>query len=151
MPNYIKALKNGFDSARRAQAAKDSIFQAFTELNEQIGPETKNRVKIKVHRKQKDLDPFNTAINFFNRPEHYEALVAFNPEEKSPDYIEIATWKMDKMGFPCRISWEGQEHICEDLESLKNCFAELISDPLVGQKLFSLFSKETKSKVQKPN
>ncbi|MHC4443583.1 MAG: hypothetical protein ACYTA5_13380 [Planctomycetota bacterium] len=47
---------------------------------------------------------------------------------------------MDRCGYPCKLIWSQQEHVCEDRIALESCLAELLRDPIVGERLYALMN-----------
>ena len=149
MVDYGKALEEGFAAARRADAARQEIEEVFTDLRTQVLTATANRIQIE--RLQYEVEDTGWAALLYTFPQKpkdkYWAIAAFNPSVGRNKAVQLARWVQDNAGYPCKVTWSQQEHICEDREALSICLAELLSDPVVGQKLNSL----TKLKPQKTN
>ena len=137
MADYIKAFKHGLGAAEAADRARNEIRAVFVELDEQLKKETGNKISIdrKEFNMPQTLPEALTLVGLGKKRETYWAIIALNPSfAESPAKI-LATWSMDRAGYPCKIVWGGEDHTCEDKEALENSLAELLQDPLVGEKL----------------
>jgi len=148
MPDFTKALEEGFAAARKADAARKEIGEVFDELQAQILQATENKVVIERRLLRDDsqlADPL--AIIGLGRPvlRHW-AIVAINPSADGDKIFQLARWGMDKAGYPCTVTWSKQDHICEDKEALINCLSDLLKDPVVGEKLYTLKQLEPAKK-----
>ncbi len=52
----------------------------------------------------------------------------------------LARWEADPCGYPCKLIWAEQEHICEDRTALEICLAGFLRDPIVGQRLYGVMN-----------
>ena len=149
MPDFAKALKEGFEAARRAEAARHEIDQIFDDLSEQVLKATDG--KVEICRTQYEVEETGWPITMFTFPpkpkDKYWAIAAFNPTIGRKKKIQLARWVPGGAGYPCKVTWYKQENICQDGGSLATCLAEMLSDPIVGQKLHSL----TKLEPEKTN
>jgi hypothetical protein len=151
MPDYSKALQDGFDRARKADAARKEIDAVFEDLKNQILTATDNKVSIERRRMTIPTPEISTvsAPGFFSLPAppvRYWAIVAFNPNLPKEKLFELAGWEMDKAGYPCKVTWSKQEHICEDKNALTACLFELLSDPTIAEMLYTLTKLEQTKK-----
>ena len=150
MNDFAKALKKGFESAKRAADARKEILEVFKELHEQVMNATGGKVSIERELREVKPDPSETAAEKFIKsfkfpsaaPEKYWAIVAFNPTLPEDVHRPIASWSQESAGYPCSVTWGGQRHICEDKVALSNCLAELLEDPDVAGTLFSLMQRQ---------
>ncbi|MGD0089389.1 MAG: hypothetical protein ABSE73_05665 [Planctomycetota bacterium] len=142
MIDYAKALKQGFDAARQATAARNEIVQVFKDLNDQVNRATGDKVAIRLRdpERRQELD----GSGHWTGGEQYKVIAAFNPTVDPKTDVKLATLAMDKAGYPCNVKWGNQEHICEDGEALALCLSDLLSDPLVGQKIQTLMEPKKK-------
>ncbi len=138
MVDYTKALKQGFDAARRAEAARKEIDCVFLDLNTQILQATENRLSIE--RRQYELDnpaAFSTTVwSTFSPPiiRKVWKIVAFNPAVGKDKEVPIASWEVDRTGYPCKVTWNKEEHLCENREALALCLSELSLEMIKGTK-----------------
>lgn len=144
MPDFAKALEEGFEAARRAEVARHEIDQIFDELSKQLLKATDG--KVKISRTQYEVEETGWAITPFAFPpkpkDHYWAIAALNPTIGRKSQVQLARWVPGEGGYPCTVAWHKQENICQDGASLATCLAEMLSDPIVGQKLRSLTKLE---------
>lgn len=143
MTDYFAALKRGLEAAEATDRARKEIDEVFYDLNEQLAKETKE--KIRIDRKEYETQKWNFASgSIFDliKKETYWVLVAFNPSIAKSPVTKLANWFMDRAGYPCKIKLGDKVFICEDREALENSIAELLQDPLVGEKLYALMQLE---------
>ena len=144
MPDFRKALEQGFEAARKADIAKKEIDEVFNDLKTQVLSGTGNKVLIERGQIRDDSLPatFREVLTFGGAPAPgYSAIVAFNPSAKKK-LVELARWEVDKAGYPCTVTWSKQAHVCENKEALINCLSDLLKDPVVGEKIYTLTKLE---------
>jgi hypothetical protein len=44
--------------------------------------------------------------------------------------------------YPATLTWNDEERQCADKEALENCLAELLRDPIIGEKLQTLINQK---------
>ncbi len=144
MIDFVEALEEGFLSARRATDARTEIDKVFTELDGQVQRASGGRLSIKRGHRTRAQAVLEKMAEVFALPpgptEAFSAIVAHNPKVKEGHQREIATWSQDNAGYPCRVAWGHQEHICEDKEALSECLADLLRDPEVASTLLRLMN-----------
>lgn len=139
MTDYAAAFAQGLEAAQQAEVAKKEIDAVFAELNANIKDVSGGRVEI-GRRPFKEqslllgqnplLDPAGEALRALKRP---DAIVATNPRVLEAPILRLARWQPNPNGYPCKISWAGQDRYCEDKQALENCLLELLRDPDVGR------------------
>jgi len=150
MADFKEALEQGFVAARKADLARKEIDEVFDELKAQILQATENKVLIErrlVHGDSQTVDPLSV-LGLSRRPPliRHWAIVALNPSVDEGTIFELAQWARDKTGYPCTVTWNKQDHICEDKGALINCLSDLLKDPVVGGKLHTLKQLEPTKK-----
>jgi hypothetical protein len=148
MVDYTKALKQGFEAARRADAARKEIDEVFIELNNQVLKATDNKLSIERREYEEQQSYPNISLSAFMGAQTINVwyIVAYNPTIGKNKEAKIARWVRDKAGYPCIVKWSDQERICEDREALSLSLSELLSDPIVGQILYRLSNMEPQKK-----
>lgn len=150
MVDYAKALREGFEAASRAEVARREIDGVFTEMNKQVLAATENKVSIVRMECERAVRTWQativSSILFPIPKEKYWAIVGFNPSVGSSSEVLLATWTMGKAGYPCVVTWDDTEHECLDREALATCLQELLSDPVIGQRLLALTKLEPRQK-----
>jgi hypothetical protein len=153
MTDYVKAFRDGLQAAEAADAARSEIDSVFSELDRQIGAASGGKVAIARQECQLPASQWELAIPF--RPKKtYWAILAWNPTVPNSSSKLLAKWSQDARGYPCKITFERWERICEDREALENSLAELLGDATVGEKLYGLTklpqAEEATSREEKP-
>jgi len=143
MPDYTKALHEGFEAAKKAAAARKEIKEVLGIFKEQVLAASEGKLLIELQELEEPHDPVDVfkSASVFGRPQpkkFYQALVSSNPLiEKSSSY-QLARWKQSRSGYPCSLSFGQQEHQFEDRSALEEGLAELLSDPRTGEVLYKL-------------
>jgi len=149
MTDYKTAIKEGIKAAQQVDWAKREIDEVFKQLNQQLTEFFKGKIVIQ----RRSIERTKSVEELFSSPFgstlKYDAIVALNTTIPDSKPRELASWSMDKMGYPCRISWIGQEHFCEDKEALENTLSMLLKEPFVGQVLSVLSKLEPKNENTK--
>lgn len=141
MTYFGQALREGIKAAESAEVAEKEIEEIFKDLNEQIMEASDGTLSITKGLQTKAQSAFTQLRDIFSiPPEKYWAILASNPTVAESSMRQIAFWSQDGKGYPCRVSWGGQEHICEDKEALSNCLAELLRDPEVASTLRNIMN-----------
>jgi len=147
MADYIQAFKKGLEAAEPADRARKEIDSVFEDLDRQIRAGTEGRIGIKRQEFIIQRMPFTAQKleDLITPKETYWAIVAYNPQITSSPVKELSRWRHDRAGYPCKISWGGMEHTCEDKRSLENVLGRLLGDPLVGETLHVLMQVKEKT------
>ena len=151
MVDYNEAFKQGLEAAMAAGRAKKEIDSVFDDLNRQIDKIANGMIRIGREEITTTVeDPGHLVWGMYPHTAVKKkwAIVAYNPSASESPRMELASWKQDRAGYPCRIKWDQAEHICEDKEALENTLAELLRDPLVGEKLNTLMKLEETASEQ---
>jgi hypothetical protein len=142
MSDFKTALCEGFQAADDAERARKDIKDVFARLKEDVLAATDGKVLIELGQFEVTTQPLTTmeqiirSANFSPlnpRPprETYRAVAAKNPLVDS-SFKELAKWKQSRDGFPCTISWAGQERHSMDRAGLEDSLAELLRDAGIG-------------------
>lgn len=144
MTDYTKAFREGLAAAIVAERARKEINSVFLELNSQLSEATEG--KIAIDRKEYEVREAGLfSLWSFSSPkqkETYWAIAAYNPSASSQNTKQLAKWEQDHAGYPCKIISGKKETICEDKEALESSLADLLQDPLTGEKLQILIQLE---------
>jgi len=148
MADYGKALEQGIEAAKRAEAAKREIADVFEDLKIQVLAATSGRVLITVkEREGMDLmEAMRRMPGLLRIPSQFVSMEAHepyrisacNPTTKQGNDFALAFLELDPAGYPCTISWGDRTNVCRDKEAVSECLAELLTDPTVGQQLYVL-------------
>jgi hypothetical protein len=148
MADFKKALAEGFVAAEKAEIARKEVQQILEKLKADIlaASEGKLLLEIRTFEEPKGAaESWKTGVSVVEiyqkalEPKKiYEALMASNPKVAEKRFKELARWKQAKDGYPCSLIWGKQERQCEDRAALEEGLAELLKDPVVGEKLYSL-------------
>lgn len=141
MTDYVEAAKQGLKAAELADRARKEIDEVFAELDQQIRKGMNGKISIYRRQNVKRKNPLSIAdatATFINDMRAYWAISVSNPRVLKGPVKDLAEWEQDPAGYPCKIGWGKKTYICEDREALERTLAELLQDPLVGEKLYAL-------------
>lgn len=148
MVDFSEAYKEGLEAAKKAEVAKKEIDEVFADLNRALEKESKGNISIERKRYVKKGTRKATGLEyimgkmFVETKVPYTAIVASNPRYPGIKPKELAEWSQDRAGYPCKISWGNNDHVCEDQEALENALAELLRDPIVGERMIELMKQD---------
>jgi hypothetical protein len=149
MADYKEALQVGFAAAKKAEIARKEVLEVLEKLKTEVLAASDGKLLIEV---RKFEEPKEIGSRFMptvpnlatayaqalRGKKYYSALMAFNPIGEATRFRELARWKEAEDGYPCSLIWGDQEHQCEDRSALEEGLAELLRDPVVGEKLYAL-------------
>ena len=159
MIDYKVAFREGLTAAEKADMARKEIDSVFEQLNHEISEASDGKIVIERQTfyvpdtRNEVIQAFDAITSFPNQPKRptYLAIAARNPTIPDGPVKELASWSTDRKGYPCNISWEGKTQFCEDKEALEEALAELLRDPIVGQKLYALTKLEPPTEEETNN
>ena len=141
MPNYIKALQEGFEAAKKADLARTEIRQVLEQFTKDVLAGSDGKLLIEVKTFEEQQSPFEfakiSALGVIEK-KYYDALVASNPKRPDRRKKELARWKQANEGYPCSLTIQHREIQMEDRAALERGLAELLKSPLIGEVLYSL-------------
>ncbi|UTL92003.1 hypothetical protein [Pseudomonas fluorescens] len=144
MVDFISSLEKGLDAAKQAESNKTEIRSVFGNLNKQLLSAFDGKLEIHIYTK---TNPFAALVGISGgqaKPD-YQFIGAKNPLAENKDTVEIAGWKLDPNGYPCKIISDDAEIYCENKEALEQALQHLLSRPDVGEKLYSLMKRTLKT------
>ena len=150
MSKFIDAFKAGQAAAENAQRARQEIAEVFQELNKELRAETGGRINIE---RRKKVHPFTAAIVRIplgniqedTQEDNDQILVGYNPSISTGKVWKLADWNVSSSGYPCTISWGGNDYSCFDRQSLEEQLKNLIEDAGIAEKLRAAITESTVS------
>lgn len=141
MVDFIDSFNQGITAAQKATANMDEIDEVINSLSKQLNTASGGRINVYIIQKSSPLSELFGKMDkaLGNKPRY--AIVATNPQaEFNPQ--ELAEWKFDENGYPCRMITSEQELYCEDKEALEIALSNLLSTPAIGKKLKSVMDQK---------
>ncbi|NQS97638.1 MAG: hypothetical protein HQ591_04220 [candidate division Zixibacteria bacterium] len=139
MTDYVSAFEQGLLAAEEADRTRKEIEKIFSDLDLQIKEKTAGKISISIEERERERSPnILSAFPMFEPKYKYHVISAHNPKIPESPVKILAEWTQDRRGYPCKIEWGGSVTSCEDGEALENTLAELLTDPIVGEKLYAL-------------
>lgn len=134
---FQEAIRKGLLNAARQGDGVMQINQLLGELNDAIHQLTEGKVSVGVYgwsganspdRSPGLLRPFSLG-GYVRR---YE-LIAYREDYLSESKEYLADWIISDKGWPCSVCYNGLEHVCRDLASLRAELNELLSSVGAGK------------------
>lgn len=142
--NFLDSIKLGVDKAKEADAAKVEVDNVFKEINEELRHFDKSKI-IKISRsmslgaKAVTISSFLSATTSEYRLE--DVITLHVGGGGGSELVEVAKWRQHLDGFPCTLSFEGEEFVCTTSEDLKSAFSMLFGTAGFGRSLMLAIDK----------
>jgi len=146
MVDYEKDLNLGFEAADKADRNKAEVNDAISTLRTQVLKATQGKVEISLSRVGPPVR-LDVSRYFLPEPETYLVVGAVNPLVKKCKVEQLARWAQDRTGYPCKLTWGGNEFSALDRKALEDVFACLLRDPLVAEQIRRLMKMEPSTPV----
>jgi len=142
MVDFSESFDIGISAAEDAEARRQEIADVFYDLNEQLVTPTEGKILIERVEFYEPRKSFKVSL-FEVRPSYW-AIAAKNPLAELSNNVELAKWKQDRAGYPCKITFGDEAIYCEDKEALERGLSVLLRDPVVGEALRNLMNRPSK-------
>lgn len=135
MSDFRAALQAGMSVAKTAVFNKNEINSVIAEIEEQIIEFSHNKATFGLgtfnrKRSESPMDAFVSVLTP-HPVETYEALAVWNSEGKSP--IQLAEMSISENGYPCKITYDGNDVYCNNKEELIFELSALLSSGKTGK------------------
>jgi len=136
--NFLDAVKQGMCKAREADAATCEVNTIFAAINLDLARFDES-VTLKLARTVSTVASIKSVTSFFT-----EVTSEYAPEDVIQITVTtqgasttsvIAKWRQHTDGFPCVLSFEGEEFTCTTGDDLRAAFSELFSTASFGRAL----------------
>lgn len=144
MVDFTSSLKKGLDAAKQAEQNRAEVDAVFVELNDQIDAATDHKIAIvRSDIADPSTNVFGAGLVSLFSEKRVGVLAVRN--KLDPTYSrEVARWKQDPFGYPCKISAGEDEMSCENRVALERGLAWLLALPAVGEKVLKAMIHEPK-------
>ncbi|POF43401.1 hypothetical protein B0D71_00880 [Pseudomonas laurylsulfativorans] len=134
---FLDSIKSGIAKAEAADQNLNAVTAIFSELNAELSDYTDGKLKIT---RTMSLNSKVAAISAMGlespASENTKSdIISLSSKTENKIYAEVARWRQHVSGFPCMLSFEGREYICENIEDLKAALGELLSSVIFGKAL----------------
>lgn len=135
MVDYKKSFEIGQKNLETAQKNRKEIDSVFTELNHQLYDVTDGKISIRPT--EFIVKGSSVMQTLLSEPKTYHGLGVFhNHHDLEP--VELVKWYQEPTGYPCKITTQHNDLICEDKEELESTLAALLAIPYIAGKLQEL-------------
>ena len=145
MNEFLVAIRTGMDAAQVAQQEHAEIKGVLRRLEESLESATSGTVTIKIIKRALNSDnELLQTFAFFFAKEKYSAIVLKGLKHSPSKIIEIARWRQDSLGYPCKITVGMDEYVCTDAESLTSVLTKIIVTSTVGLAIADIVKDQAK-------
>ena len=153
MSEFLEAFKKGINLALVSENNKLEIKSVFESISEEISEALNHEIKISPYtfKRKKTAEETIVSIGRSASTEVTYEGIAFQIVTKDPNLqsyelindppLLLAYWEDSETGYPCAIKAAFSKFICNNLEDLNEALKQLISDPIIGIKIFELLKK----------
>lgn len=152
--DFKKYLNNGLAAAANARKNKEEIQSVINELSEVIKEHSNGLITLAVTTEQRlakgvglgSLVGSAAAVGLGLSPYiDYQALSFVLKKDKVVKKEKIAEWRIDDSdGYPCVISYNGDDISCGSKEMLERALGGLISNASTGERFLQLIAETKK-------
>ena len=143
MSDFKSAFQNGLEAAKKADASRAEIADVFKDLNQQITDASHGKLAIRRYEFERARSAFQQIALILTPADTYWVIGATNPTITGMQPEKLCNWDEDRAGYPCKLTWGGDEHYCEDKQALEINLSNLLSDPVVAKILLKIMNFET--------
>ncbi|MBP0940513.1 hypothetical protein V2J92_25930 [Pseudomonas alliivorans] len=144
MVDFKASLAQGLKAATEAEASRTEIAKVFEALNEELSEATEGKLYIEL---AEEIQLPNSMLNGLMGPmSHVMANAKKVPVIKCINPLvrgrseKLCEYSMGRAGYPFQIKLDRQEWVCHDRAALENVLAELLSDPVVGERIMKVMN-----------
>jgi hypothetical protein len=142
MVDFLDSFNKGISAAKQAAENMHEINGVIETLSKQLEAATDGAIKIAIKDKSNVFNALFSSIDQASMKTQ-QFIIAFNPlGEYKPK--ELAEWKVDENGYPCRLITPDTEFYCEDKEALELYLGSLLASPTTGKKLKAIMDQPVK-------
>lgn len=143
MTDFTKAFRQGQRAAVDARDARAQIDEVMTDFAQQLSRVTEGLISIELIADSAFSGLFTMAVRLGKL---YDPSIDGDNIEKwivargslVTEVRRLARWKRPHQGYPCLITYNGNEERCHDREALERGLASMLQDPWVGDQLRQL-------------
>lgn len=139
MADFKESLQAGLDAAARAANNKKEIRRVIKSVSQEISNISNQKATLGIYNFA-DEKPENTplaymalaaqALSNVKRASHKGLGVG---DSDGSNGIEIARWSESENGYPCKITFAGQDIYCNNKDELEGAFLDLLREISTGE------------------
>jgi hypothetical protein len=135
---FLESIKSGVAKAEEANQNLKSVANVFVELNRELSSYTNGKLKItrtmSIGSRIATIGAKHLAESVATDNTRSDVIALTGIVDKK-NRTDIAKWRQHINGFPCTLTFEGEEYICESTGDLKEALRELLSSVSFGRAL----------------
>jgi len=151
--NFLESIKEGVAKAEASDRHVKEVSMLFRELNQELssyeGAGLRIARRISTVAKIAEVSSYLSDNKVVNEYFAADRLVLSDAEGKR-SFADIAKWRQHVNGFPCILSFEGQDFICDNIDDLKSAIQMLLSTVGFGKSLSKAISEIRSSAGESP-
>ncbi|GEM_PF-2495337 len=148
--NFLDSINQGIAAAEKADSARNEVIEFFRELN--VSLSGFNGAKVSIHRGVSAMTAWGNIPDLLNpnlTKEYFDQdriiLITKNLEETNSQDATIANWRQHVKGYPCVLSFEGEEYNCFSKKDLERAFEDLFKSVAFGKALMKSLAELKKN------
>ncbi|WP_368607838.1 hypothetical protein [Pseudomonas fulva] len=150
---FLDSIREGVAKAEASDRHVKEVAMLFKELNLELssyeGAGLRIVRRISTIAKIAEVSSYISDGKVVNEYFAADRLVLADADGKR-SFAEIAKWRQHINGFPCIISFEGQDFICDNIDDLKSAIQELLSTVSFGKSLSKAITEIRASPGESP-
>ncbi|WP_285430020.1 hypothetical protein [Pseudomonas sp. fls2-241-R2A-110] len=142
--NFLDSIKSGIAKAEVAEQNVTAVATVFRELNMELSNYSDGKIKLaRTTSLTSKLSAYVGAVSKESPEKDFFKmdLLALVSIDFKIIYDEVAKWRQHVNGYPCTLTFEGQEYICDSVEDLMAALRELLSSVSFGKALSNAMKK----------
>lgn len=138
MVDFKASLAQGLKAAAEAEASRKEIRHVFEELNVVLAEETEGNVLIELAEEVQRPNPLTSGLMSISQmmvnSKTVPVIRCRNPQVIGRSE-RLCEYSMGRAGYPFQLKIDREEWVCHDRVSLEKALADLLRDPVVGEKI----------------
>ncbi|WP_122587164.1 hypothetical protein [Pseudomonas viridiflava] len=146
MVDFKASLAQGLEAAAKAEASRSEIKAVFETLNLQLAEATGGKLFVERSEEIQMPNPLSGGIfgglsQALGNTRTVPIIRCINPLVKGKAE-KLCEYSMGRAGYPFEIKIDRQELVCHDRDSLEMALAEMLSDPVIGEKIMRVMNAQ---------
>ncbi|WP_296263644.1 MULTISPECIES: hypothetical protein [unclassified Pseudomonas] len=136
--SFLEFIQAGMDKATEAKSNIKAVDLLLTDISKEIKVATNKEIRLQkttsliasLKRTTASFDTSSAPTEFFDSDQLCLAL--------DNTLVSVARWRQSKEGFPCILTLDGAEFICNNINELADAMKILLSSAKFGKTLTDL-------------
>ncbi|RZI33148.1 hypothetical protein [Pseudomonas orientalis] len=138
--NFLESIKTGIEKASQADINLKQVNELLSSISSELHLFTGKDIKLsKTVSTAGNIRKIATAFENDSTPREFmdsDQLSLIKDKQSLP----VAKWRQNTGGFPCIITFDGSEYICDEIDELAVAMKDLLSTTNFGKTLTKLMT-----------